>query len=466
MQTADGAVFVETFGCQMNVLDSELAQATLSEAGYSIQSQSALGAKAPGNSDVILVNTCSVRDKAEQKAYSFLGRAKKLKQANPGLVIAVLGCMAQKEGDLIFKRAPYVDIVAGTRHFTKIDEYVARVKTKRERILALGRDDEVRSAKRHRLRDDRHSLQVAVMRGCDHHCTFCVVPNTRGVEQSKDFDEVVKEVEILVGGGAQEITLLGQNIDSYGKRLTPQRSLAELLYAVAKVPGLARLRFITSHPADLKPELFQAFKDLPNLMPYLHFPAQSGSDRILRAMRRGYSTDDYLRLVDQARQACPEIGLAGDTIVGFPTESDHDFERTLELHRRAQYQNAFVFTYSHREFTPADKLKIEDDVPESVKSARVNELIKLQREISEQVLQRHLGQVMPVLFDGLDRGSKADPQAAGPGNQVSKPAPRVYEGRSPQNVIVHTKAGRDLTGTLVNVRITKATGQALYGELI
>ncbi|GIK51848.1 MAG: tRNA (N6-isopentenyl adenosine(37)-C2)-methylthiotransferase MiaB [Planctomycetaceae bacterium] len=440
------SAYMLTFGCQMNVLDSELAMATLAESG--------LGATdAPEQAEVILVNTCSVRDKAEQKAYSFLGRMKRLKKANPHVVIGVLGCMAQKEGELIFKRAPYVDIVAGTRHFTRIDEYVRRVREGKQRILALGRDDEVVSAKRYRLRDSRHSLQVAVMRGCDHHCTFCVVPNTRGIEQSKPFDEVVKECEILVGAGAREITLLGQNIDSYGKRLSPRRTLAELLHAVSKIPGLDRLRFITSHPADLKPELLEAFREIPNLMPYLHFPAQSGSDRILRAMRRGYSADDYLRLVDQARAACPEIGLAGDTIVGFPTETDTDFERTVELHRRVEYQNAFIFAYSHRAFTPAEKMNLADDIPEDVKSQRVNELIRQQREISARVLKRYEGRVLPVLVDSRVKTVGA------PGGGTT------FEGRSPQNNIVHFDSGRDLTGEIVNVKITRTTGQALYGQL-
>ncbi len=471
-QAASGSAFIETFGCQMNVLDSELAGATLAEAGFSVKPANASG-RGMGDADVIMVNTCSVREHAEQKAYSFLGRAYRLKKQNPKLVIAVLGCMAQKEGALIFKRAPYVDIVAGTQHFTKIDEYVARVKKNRERILAIGRDDEVVSAKRYRLRDGRHSLQVAVMRGCDHHCTFCVVPNTRGAEQSKPFDEVVKECEILVGGGAREITLLGQNIDSYGKRLTPRKTLAELLHAVAKVPGLDRLRFITSHPADLKPDLFSAFKEIPNLMPYLHFPAQSGSDRILRAMRRGYTFDDYMRLVDKAREACPEIGLAGDTIVGFPTESDTDFERTLELHRRAEYQNAFVFTYSHREFTPAEKMELKDDVPEQVKNERVNELLRVQREVSERVLARHVGKVMPVLFDGKSKvpSPKSKVGSADSGNAIESglrtlDSGLILEGRSPQNLPVHVNAGRNLTGEIASVRITRATGLALYGELV
>ncbi len=284
-------------------------------------------------------------------------------------------------------------------------------------------------------------------------CTFCVVPNTRGIEQSKPFDEVVKECEILVGAGAREITLLGQNIDSYGKRLSPRRTLAELLHAVSKIPGLDRLRFITSHPADLKPELLEAFREIPNLMPYLHFPAQSGSDRILRAMRRGYSADDYLRLVDQARAACPEIGLAGDTIVGFPTETDTDFERTVELHRRVEYQNAFIFAYSHRAFTPAEKMNLADDIPEDVKSQRVNELIRQQREISARVLKRYEGRVLPVLVDSRVKTVGA------PGGGTT------FEGRSPQNNIVHFDSGRDLTGEIVNVKITRTTGQALYGQL-
>ena len=478
---AQGNAFMLTFGCQMNELDSELALASMAEGGFGATQNAA-------DADVILVNTCSVRDKAEQKAYSFLGRAARLKKHRPGAVIAVLGCMAQKEGELIFKRAPYVDIVAGTRQFTQISELVRRVRENKERVLAIGRDDEVVSAKRYRLRDVRHSLQVAVMRGCDHHCTFCVVPNTRGVEASKPFEEVVKECEILVGSGAVEITLLGQNIDSYGKRLNPRRTLAELLEAVAKIPGLLRLRFITSHPADLKPELFRAFRDIPNLMPYLHFPAQSGSDRILRAMRRGYTFDEYLTLVDKAREACPEIGLAGDTIVGFPTESDTDFERTMELHRRAEYQNAFIFTYSHREFTPADKMDLKDDVPDDIKLARCNALLDFQREISAKVLQGYVGKTVKVLGDGPSKmqavnsvserhDEEGDRQEAGV-NRAPSVSERArsedggatgairQQGRSPQNILVHVDSGRDLKSKLYDVRITRASSFALYGELV
>lgn len=439
---SSGSAFVYTIGCQMNELDSELSLATLQGDGFDTTHD-------PAQADVVFVNTCSVREKAEDKAYSFLGRMKMLKRQNPKLVIGVLGCMAQKQGELIFRRAPYVDIVAGTRQFTQVHDFIRQVRAGK-RVLALGRDDQVRTEKRLKARDTRVSAFVSVMRGCDHHCTYCVVPNTRGKEDSRPLEEIVEECRILVGEGAREITLLGQNIDSYGKRLQPRRrSLAELLYAVAEINGLWRLRFVTSHPNDLKPELFSAFKDLPQLMPYLHFPAQSGSDAVLARMRRGYTHGRYMELVTAAREAVPDIGLAGDTIVGFCGETEDDFQQTVELHRNTQYQTSFIFMYSEREFTPAIKLGLADDVPQQVKNRRCNELMDLQREWSRQVNQQRVGKVVQVLGEG-----------------ESKRDPNRQEGRNPQNQIVIVESGRDLRGELYNVKIDRATNAALYGTLV
>ena len=437
-----GNTYVYTIGCQMNVLDTELTQAAMVEDGFAMVDGS-------GQADVVLVNTCSVRERAEEKAYSFLGRMKMLKRKNPNLILGVLGCMAQKEGELIFRRAPYVDIVAGTSHFTRIQDYVRQVQQTGKRILAIGRDEQVKTEKRLKAGATRHSAFVAVMRGCDHHCTFCVVPNTRGKETSRPLTEIVQECEILVGEGTQEITLLGQNIDSYGKRLEPRSSLAELLYAVAEVSGLRRLRFITSHPGDLRPGLFQAFRDLPNLMPYLHFPAQSGSDRILKAMRRGYTFERYLELVAAAREACPGIGLAGDTIVGFPSETDADFERTVELHRQTRFQNCFIFMYSPRAYTPAESKGLVDDVPLEVKKARCNELLALQRVIAKEDNRRKIG-------------TRTEVFGAGP----SQSNPDRQQGRNPQNQVVLVDSGRDLAGRFYEVEIDRTTDAALYGRLV
>lgn len=441
--TATGTAFVYTIGCQMNELDSELALGALSDSGIAAVSR-------PADADVLLVNTCSVREKAEEKAYSWLGRMKALKRANPDLIIGVLGCMAQKEGNLIFRRAPYVDIVAGTAHFTRIDDYVRQVRATGKRVLAIGRDEEVQTEKRLKARETPQSSYVAVMRGCDHHCTYCVVPNTRGAEQSRELEEIVEECRILVGEGTQEITLLGQNIDSYGKRLKPRRrTLAELLYAVADVPGLRRLRFVTSHPSDLKPELFKAFRDLPNLMPYLHFPAQSGSDEVLKRMRRGYTHARYMELVAAARDAVPDIGLAGDTIVGFCGETEEDFERTVELHEKTRYQASYIFMYSERDYTPAKDQGLKDDVPLEVKKRRINKLMQLQREWSLAENRRKIGKVYEVFGQG-----------------PSKKDPNRQEGRNPQHQVVLAESGRDLSGQFYKVEITSATDAALYGKLV
>jgi tRNA-2-methylthio-N6-dimethylallyladenosine synthase len=441
-QTATSKAFMYTIGCQMNELDSELAMATLEGDGLEVVAQAA-------GSDVLLVNTCSVREKAEEKAYSWLGRMKALKRENPDIVIGVLGCMAQKDGQLIFRRAPYVDIVAGTAHFTKIDEYVRQVRATGKRILAIGRDEEVKTEKRLKARETRHSAFVSVMRGCDHHCTYCVVPNTRGKENSRELEEIVEECRILVGEGTQEITLLGQNIDSYGKRLTRRRTLAELLYAVHEIDGLRRLRFVTSHPSDLKPELFAAFRDLPKLMPYLHFPAQSGSNEILKRMRRGYTHERYLELVQAAREAVPDIGLAGDTIVGFCGETDADFERTIELHEKTRYQTSYIFMYSERDYTPAKEQGLKDDVPFEVKKQRINHLLKLQREWSLAENRKRIGLVTEVFGQG-----------------PSKRNPDKQEGRNPQHQIVIVETPRDLSGQFYRAEITHATDAALYGRLV
>ncbi|MEE9312218.1 MAG: tRNA (N6-isopentenyl adenosine(37)-C2)-methylthiotransferase MiaB [Planctomycetota bacterium] len=437
------SAFMYTIGCQMNELDSELAMATLESDGLSVVEHHK-------EADVVLVNTCSVREKAEDKAYSWLGRMNVMKRNNPDLIIGVLGCMAQKEGELIFRRAPYVDLVAGTAHFTKIDEYIRQIRDQGKRVLAIGRDEHVKTENRLKAREVRQSAFVAVQRGCDHHCTYCVVPNTRGMETSRSLEEIVEECKLLVGEGTQEITLLGQNIDSYGKRMQPRRrTFDELLYAVADVPGLKRLRFITSHPSDLKPEMFQAFKELPNLMPYLHFPAQSGSNEVLKRMRRGYTFERYMELVTAAREAVPDIAIAGDTIVGFCGETDEDFERTVELHRQTRYQNCFIFMYSERAFTPAVKSELPDDVPLEVKKRRINYLLKLQKEWALEENEKKVGKTTEVLGDGESRRDAAK-----------------QEGRSPQNQVVIVESGRDLKGQLYKVTITRASDSALYGELV
>lgn len=439
-------VFSLTFGCQMNVLDTELALSALGNDGITPVEDAE-------NASVVVVNTCSIREQAENKAYSFLGRMKRLKRKNPSLVVAVVGCMAQKDGELIFRRAPYVDIVAGTKHFTRLNDYVARVQSGGKRILALDRDEEVRSEIRSpKIRDDQHSAFIAVMRGCDHHCTYCVVPNTRGIEQSKPLEDVVREAEILVGDGVTEITLLGQNIDSYGKRMTPRRSLADLLHAVAAVPGLQRLRFITSHPGDIKPDLMECFRPgvMPKLMPYFHFPAQSGSNGVLKRMRRGYTRERYFEIVDEMRTIRPDIGIAGDTIVGFSGETEEDFELTMDLHRRVRYQQCFMFTYSERAHTPAVMQGIADDVPDDVKHERHQRLLALQRSIQAENNPKRIGEVCEVLVDG-----------------PSKTDASVWSGRNPQNQMVHFKSGRiGLEGKYVDVLISSATDLALYGELV
>ena len=433
--------YLETFGCQMNVVDSERIVELLQQIGYH-QVDSAEAA------DLVLLNTCTVRDKAERKVYGHLGRFKPIKQRNPGMIIGVGGCVAQQEGEKLLEKLPFVDLVFGTHNVHKLPEMVGRVESGRERCLEtefLDKETRLQLFPK-RSEGDAITRFVTVMQGCDNFCTYCVVPHVRGREVSRPSGEILTEVRELAASGVREITLIGQNVNSYGEKDSGEISFAELLRQVAAVEGIARIRFTTSHPKDLSDELIDCFGSLDKLCKHLHLPVQCGSDRILGLMNRGYSCAEYLQKVRRLKAVCPEIRLSSDIIVGFPGETEADFEATLALVAEVRYADIFTFLYSVRPGTGAAAMA--DDVSAAVKQARFERLLALQEEISQATWKGDVGQVLSVLVEGESKQK---------GGQVF--------GRSSWNRIVNFAGDSSLVGQVVPVRITKANRNSQLGEL-
>ncbi|HEU4384665.1 MAG TPA: tRNA (N6-isopentenyl adenosine(37)-C2)-methylthiotransferase MiaB [Anaeromyxobacteraceae bacterium] len=445
LNAARRKVFVHTFGCQMNEADSERMVELLSRHAWARTPH-------PEDADLILVNTCSVREKAEQKLLSALGRYREHK-ARRGALLAVAGCVAQQEKDRLLRRVPYLDFVFGPDNLGRLPELVARA-DRRERFAETGWMDseeyvfpraDAESAR------GRATAFVTAMKGCDNVCSFCIVPRTRGREVSRPFPEVVAECADLAGVGVREVTLIGQNVNSYRGGC----GFPELLRRVAAVPGIERVRFTTSHPHDLSDELVDAFRDEPRVMPHFHLPVQSGSDRVLRRMRRDYTVAEYMERHARLEDARPGLAITTDFIVGFPGESDEDFEASLALLRRARFENSFSFVFSLRPHTGAAlRLGTSPEwalVPRAVAVERLERLQALQREISAERLAGWLGREVEVLLEGPAPGS--------PGEGV---------GRTPENRLVHVDlCGREArSGDLVRVRVTRAGSSSLGGELL
>ncbi len=437
------SVFLTTFGCQMNKADSELSLGLLLERGYRM-------ARDEATADVILFNTCSVRQHAEDRVYSRLSQLKAHKARRPGLVIGVLGCMAQKEGEEIFRRYPHVDMVCGTRMFDKLPELLERLRYNGGYLLAVS-DEKVLSYPRQRPpRENPYQAFVTVMRGCDNYCSYCIVPYVRGSEISRPVKEIVAEAESLVHEGCKEIILLGQNINTYGKNLEKHTDLASLLRAVSKIKGLERIRFVTSHPNDMTRNVLEAMAELPKVCKHLHMPAQSGSDRILERMERGHTAQHYLELVELARKQVPDIAIASDFIVGFPGETEEDFEDTVRLMETARFQNAYIFKYSPRPGTKAAELP--DNVPVEVKKERNQRLLDVQSRISLEENMKRIGQVVEVLVEGTSKSNK-----------------RRLTGRTSHNQIVvfdPPQVDSDLRGKSVKIKVAEVTSLTLFGQLI
>jgi tRNA-2-methylthio-N6-dimethylallyladenosine synthase len=479
--------YLETFGCQMNVLDSQLVEGQLR----------ALGLRAVDvvtQADVILFNTCSVRQHAEDKVLSRLGNLKRIKQRRPHTVVGVLGCMAERQKDALFVSTPHLDLLCGPGELHELPRLLEEVWAGQARVAALAGSQSRRTEVLQRAleydslealdlsrapADDGDVLQsyIRVQRGCDKFCTYCVVPFTRGAERSRPPGHIVEEARRLAERGCREVTLLGQTVNSYVHQEDGRAvRFAELLERVHAIEGLDRIRFVTSFPADWDEDIFRVMRDYPRICPYLHIPAQSGSDRMLKAMKRGYTSAAYLRLMDLARKHVPEIALAGDFIVGFCGETDADFQETVELVRRVAYKSIFVFKYSPRPGTAADRNQA-DDVPQEVKARRNNELLAVQSGISLKQKQTLIGQTIEVLVEGyskLARRSSAGGDVAGwglpeseqeRGNEVTHAVSNQLVGRTRHDLITVFEGAPEHIGAVVNVRVVAVSALTLFGRL-
>lgn len=434
--------YIETFGCQMNENDSERLSGMLSEMGYSESSNRK-------ESDLVIFNTCCVRENAEQKVYGHLGALKKLKENNPNLIIAVCGCMMQQKEvvDHIKKVYKHVDIVFGTHNLYRFPELLNSAINSSNTVIDVWESTGSIAENMPISRKENLKAWVTVMYGCNNFCSYCIVPYVRGRERSRSLEDIKNEVVKLAGDGCKEITLLGQNVNSYGKDLESGITFADLLKELNKVEGIERIRFMTSHPKDLSDELILAMRDCEKVCEHLHLPVQAGSTRILEEMNRRYTKEQYLELVNRIRQQIPGIALSTDIIVGFPGETEEDFKETLDIVEKARYDMAYTFLYSKRTGTPA--AKNPNQVPDEVKKERFDRLLELQNNISRQVNDELLGKELEVLVEGLSKSSKT-----------------TYTGRTRENKIVNFKGKPELVGKLVKVRIETIQTWSLLGRLI
>ena len=431
---------VVTYGCQQNEADSEKIAGMLHESGYDI-------VKEPALADVIIVNTCAVREHAEERALSITGGYKHLKIARPHLKIGICGCMVSKSdmSDKIKKSYPYIDFVFGTEKLSHLPEILYRSYEKKKRIF-VPNDGETQIAEGLPvIRESTFRAWVSIMYGCNNFCTYCIVPYVRGRERSRRPEMIIEEVRGLVESGCKEITLLGQNVNSYGKEFGGECNFATLLSRLCEIDGDFTLRFMTSHPKDASFELIDIMAKNDKIAKHFHLPVQSGSDRLLKEMNRHYNKETYLSLVDYMREKMPDIAITTDIIVGFPGETEEDFEDTLELMRRVKYDMIFSFIYSPRTGTPAAKM---EQLPEKVKTDRMNRLLALQNELLAQKNEAYVGKTLRVLVEGKSKTNEAKMSARTEGNRIV-----LFDG------------DESLTGKFINLKITKSAPFALIGEI-
>lgn len=437
-------LFIRTFGCQMNEYDSDKMADVLNEHGPVELTSN------PDEADIILFNTCSVREKAQEKVFSDLGRVRHLKQQNPNLIIGVGGCVASQEGKTIIERAPYVDVVFGPQTLHRLPELIVERKKRGRAQVDISFPEIEKFDNLPPAKIDGPTAFVSIMEGCSKYCSFCVVPYTRGAEISRPFEDVLVEVADLADQGVKEITLLGQNVNAYRGAMPDSDEIADfamLLEYVHEIPGVERIRYTTSHPKEMTSRLIEAHGKLPKLVPFLHLPVQAGSDRVLSAMKRGYTSLEFKSLVRRLRTARPGLTLSSDFIVGFPGETDADFEKTMQLIRDVGFDTSFSFVYSRRPGTPAADLA--DDVSKEEKFARLHRLQALVNEQANQIAQDMIGTEQTVLVERLSRRDD---------NEIM--------GRTENNRIVNFPGNARLIGQLVKVRITEALTNTLRGEIV
>jgi len=434
------SVHIKTFGCQMNVYDSDRMAATLRSKGYTVQAN-------PAQADVVLINTCSIRAKSEQKVLSLLGQLRPLKAKNPDMVIGIAGCVGQRMGRTLLQRVPHLDLVFGPDGIDRVYDLVEAARLRGKRAVDTQMDAPGRTYSQPAIvHEARPAEFLTIMKGCDHFCTYCIVPFVRGREKSRPIAEVLEDVRRLVDRGTREVTFLGQNINTYGKGT--DENLAQLIEQANAIPGLERIRYVTSHPRDLGTDLIEQFGRVEKLCPSLHLPFQSGSDRILKRMSRLYTRDQYLEKIRLLKQACPELALSTDVIVGFPGETEEDFQASLDVMNHVGFSMAYMFKYSPRPGTRAFAYEGEE-VPEPVKEERLARLQDAVFGPMEDQNRALIGTTTPVLLEAVDKKDL------------------YYSGRSPHNRRVHVlNAGDACLGKILNVEITEANASNLRGYYV
>ncbi|ABP67633.1 tRNA-i(6)A37 thiotransferase enzyme MiaB [Caldicellulosiruptor saccharolyticus DSM 8903] len=430
-----------TYGCQMNVHDSEKLAGMLNAMGY-VETQNLEEA------DLIIFNTCAVREHAESRVYGNIGPLKRLKDKKPELIIGVCGCMPQQleVAQKLAKVFPFLDIIFGTKSLHKFPQLLYKAITTKKTVIDVAEDEDVVVEGIPTARREGVSAFVNIIYGCNNFCSYCIVPYVRGRERSRRPEEIIFEIQQLAANGVKEVTLLGQNVNSYGKDLPDGIPFYKLLEKVNAIEGIERIRFVTSHPKDLSDELIFAMRDLEKVCEHIHLPVQSGSTRILRQMNRHYTKEDYLRLVEKLKENIPDIAITTDIIVGFPGETEEDFEDTLDVVRKVEFDSAYTFIYSKRKGTKAAQMP--NQVPDEVKHERFQRLVKLVEEIALKKNQQMLGKVCEILIDGYSKRNN------------------LLEGRTRTNKVVNVKCSDEFMYKFVNVKILEASRHWLYGEVI
>lgn len=439
-------LYIKTYGCQMNVYDSLKMADIMRPMGYE-------ECEEPEGADMVILNTCHIRERAAEKVYSELGRInqekKRRKKEGGNMIVAVAGCVAQAEGEEIFRRAPYVDVVVGSQSYQNLPELIGKIQRGSGHAIDLEmRDDKFDLLPEESTKPQGVSACLSIQEGCDKFCTFCVVPYTRGAEYSRNVPEIYREAIRLVAGGAKEITLLGQNVNAFhGEMDGDVWNLGKLIKHLAKIEGLERIRYSTSHPSDMHEELYEAHANEQKLMPFLNLPVQSGSNKILASMNRKHTRDEYFKIIERLRDLRPDMQFSSDFIIGFPGETEQDFEDTLDLARSVGFSQAYSFTYSPRPGTPGAEM--EDQVPEEIKDERLQRFQSLINEQQRKFNNSCEGLVMPVLFD---RSGRKDDQLVG---------------KSPYMQSVHITPGNEnIFGKIVDVKIARALNFSLAGEVV
>ncbi|MEG1096083.1 MAG: tRNA (N6-isopentenyl adenosine(37)-C2)-methylthiotransferase MiaB [Clostridiales bacterium] len=433
--------FIRTFGCQMNQHDSEFAAALLEKLNYQFTD-------ILDEADLVLVNTCSIRDTAEKKIFGFIDSLILRKRLNPNLIVIVIGCMVSKKEkvDEVLKKRTHINLVLGTRSLDKIPYYLEKLKTEKGPFIDFDLDENIAEGRIHKREDDFRGY-LTIMYGCDNFCSYCIVPYVRGREKSRDLQDILNEAQLLVADGVKEITLLGQNVNSYGKGLPDDANFAQLLLKMEKIEGLERIRYMTSHPKDFSDEIIAAIEDSPKVCRHFHLPFQSGSSSILKKMNRHYTKEYYLELMAKIKSKFPNCVLTTDIIVGFPGETQEDFADTVEILNTIKFDLAYTFMYSPRKDTPAANMP--EQIQESVKKQRLLTLMDVQNKISLEKNLEMIGKTFTLLGEGKSRNN-----------------PQVQSGRTEGNKLVHFEAPKDYTGKILQVEITKANTWSLKGRLL